>query len=180
MRLSTLALVVAACSIALAADPENRADLSPKGQARLMREVRHELVTLPYYGVFDNLAYSVHGGTVTLSGQVRQPTLKANAEKAVKEIEGVEKVDNKIEVLPVGTTDDQIRLATYQAIYGQPALNRYSLQAVPPIHIIVKNGNITLAGVVATAGDKSIAEIQAKSVPGTFTVSNELMVEKTN
>lgn len=143
-----------------------------------MREVRHELVMLPYYGVFDNLTYNVNGGTVRLSGQVTRPTLKTSAEKSVKEIEGVEKVDNGIEVLPLSPMDDQIRLAVYRAIYSQPSLNRYALQAVPPIHIIVKNGAVNLVGVVATEMDKIIAETQAKSVPGTFAITtNELMIE---
>jgi hyperosmotically inducible protein len=142
-----------------------------------MREVRHELVMLPYYGVFDNLTYNVSGGKVKLAGQVRQPTLKANAERAVKEIEGVEKVENDIEVLPLSTADDQIRLAVYQAIYGQASLSRYSLQAVPPIHIVVKNGAVTLVGVVATDFDKTLAETAARSVPGTFAITNEVVVE---
>jgi hyperosmotically inducible protein len=144
----------------------------------LAREVRHELVMLPYYGVFDNLAYRVDGGTVTLFGQVTRPTLKSDAERVVKNIEGVERVVNNIEVLPVSSMDDRIRLAEYRAIYGQATLNRYALQAVPPIHIIVKNGHVTLEGVVATESDKNVAGIQAKSVPGVFSVENNLRVEK--
>jgi hyperosmotically inducible protein len=142
------------------------------------REVRHELVMLPYYGVFDNLAFKVDGSTVTLMGQVTRPTLKSAAERVVKDIEGVDKVVNNIEVLPLSPNDDQIRLATYRAIYGHSALNRYALQAVPPIHIIVKNGNVTLEGVVATEMDKNIANIQARSVPGVFSVTNNLRVEQ--
>jgi len=105
---------------------------------------------LPYYNVFDNLAYRVDGGTVTLLGQVTRPTLKDDAERVVKRIEGVERVRNEIEVLPLSPNDDTIRIAEFRAIYGDPALNRYGHQAVPPIHIIVKNGNVTLEGVVAT------------------------------
>ena len=142
------------------------------------REVRHELVMLPYYGVFDNLAFQVEGSMVTLMGQVTRPTLKSSAENVVEDIEGVEKVVNNIEVLPLSPNDDQIRLATYRAIYGHSALNRYALQAVPPIHIIVKNGNVTLEGVVATEMDKNIANIQARSVPGVFSVTNNLRVER--
>src|SRR2546425_7949701 len=118
------------------------------GQERLVKEVRHELVMLPYYGVFDNLAYKVEGGTVTLLGQVTRPTLKSDAENAVKRIEGVERVDNQIQVLPLSSNDDRIRLAVYRAIYGQPGLDRYGLQAVPPIHNIVANGTGTLQGVL--------------------------------
>jgi len=148
-------------------------------RTRLEREVRHELVMLPYYSVFDNLAFRVDDdGTVTLMGQVIRPTLKSDAENVVKRIEGVERVNNKIEVLPPSPEDDRIRIATYRAIYGDPALNRYVHQAVPPIHIIVKNGNVTLEGVVATEADKNIAGIRANSVPGVFSVTNNLRVEK--
>jgi len=145
---------------------------------RLAKEVRHELVMLPYYNVFDNLAFKVDGSTVTLVGQVSKPTLKSDAEKVVKNIEGVDKVINQIQVLPVSPDDDRIRVAVYRAIYGQTALQRYGLQAVPPIHIIVNKGNVVLEGVVATEADKNIANIQAKSVPGVFGVTNNLRVEK--
>ena len=154
------------------------APLSARGEERIQREARHELVMLPYYGVFDNLSYRVNGGTVELFGQVTRPTLKSDAENVVKKIEGVDRVVNNIEVLPASPDDDRIRLAAYRTIYGHTALNRYSLQAVPPVHIIVKNGNITLEGVVATEADKNIAGIQANSVPGVFSVTNNLRVER--
>jgi hyperosmotically inducible protein len=162
----------------VAAAPDDNRPASARGEERIAREVRHELVMLPYYGVFDNLAYSVSGSTVTLSGQVTRPTLKSDAGNVVKNIEGVERVVNNIEVLPPSPNDDQIRMAVYRAIYGQAALNRYGLQAVPPIHIIVKNGNVTLEGVVANEGDKNIANVQANGVPGVFSVTNNLRVEK--
>jgi hyperosmotically inducible protein len=133
---------------------------------------------LPFYGVFDNLSFRVNGGTVTLMGQVTRPTLKTDAERVVTGIEGVERVVNDIEVLPLSSYDDKIRLSTYRAIYGHTALNRYVLQAVPSIHIIVKNGTVTLEGVVANEGDKNIAGLQANSVPGVFSVTNNLRVEK--
>jgi len=160
-----------------AADKDNK-QISDRGQARLEREVRHELVMLPYYDVFDNLAYRVDGYTVTLFGQVSRPTLKSDAERVVKGIEGVDKVVNNIEVLPTSPNDDRIRLAVYRAIFGQAALNRYAMRSVPPIHIIVKNGNVTLEGVVANEGDKNIAGIQANGVSGVFGVTNNLRVEK--
>ena len=150
---------------------------STRGQERLVREVRHELVMLPFYDVFDNLSYKVEGATVTLMGQVTRPTLKSDAENVVKKIEGVEKVVNGIEVLPVSPNDDRIRVAVYRPIFGQASLNRYSMRAVPPIHIIVKNGNVTLEGVVANEGDKNIAGIQANGVSGVFSVKNNLRVE---
>jgi hyperosmotically inducible protein len=151
---------------------------SAKGQDRIIREVRHELVMLPYYDVFDNLAYRVDGATVTLFGQVTRPTLKADAENVVRRIEGVENVSNQIEVLPVSPSDDQIRRAEYRAIYSQAALQLYSVRSVPPIHIIVKSGNVTLEGVVANEADKNIANVTAHGVPGVFSVTNNLRVEK--
>ena len=143
----------------------------------LVKEVRHELVTLPYYGVFDNLTYRVDGSKVTLFGQVRDPKLKSDAEKAVKSIEGVSTVDNQIEVMPLSASDDQTRIAVYRAIYSKPTLQRYQLNAVPPIHIIVKNGNVTLEGVVANEMDKNVAGIAANGVSGVFKVTNNLRTD---
>ena len=141
--------------------------------------MHHELVLLPYYGVFDNLAYRVSAdGTVTLLGQVARPTLKSDAENAVKRIEGVERVDNQIQILPTSPMDDQIRVATYRAIYGNSVLSPYGLRAVPPIHIIVNQGHVTLEGAVAKQMDKQVAEMQAKSVPNVFSVTNNLRVEE--
>ena len=148
-----------------------------KAQDRVTKEVRHELVMLPYYGVFDNLLYRVDGSTVTLMGAVTRPTLKNDAGNVVKGIEGVEKVDNKIQVLPLSSMDDGLRIAEYRAIYGQPGLDRYAMQSVPPIHIIVDNGKVALEGVVANQGDKDMAGIRANSVPGVFSVVNNLRVE---
>jgi hyperosmotically inducible protein len=149
-----------------------------KDDGRIAREVRHELLMLPYYGVFDDLAFRVDGGTVTLFGAVTRPTLKTDAERVVKRIEGVDRVVNNIEVLPLSSMDDQIRLAEYRAIYGDPALStRYGHRAIPPIHIIVKNGNVTLEGVVANQTDKNLVNIRANSVPNVFAVTNNLQVE---
>ena len=160
-------------------DNQPAGTLSQKSLDRIYKEVRHELVMLPYYGVFDNLAYKVDpDGTVTLLGQVARPTLKSDAENAAKRIEGVEKVVNNIEILPTSINDDRIRRAAYRAIYGNSALSEYQLRAVPPIHIIVKNGNITLEGVVARQMDKQIAGMQANSVHGVFSVTNNLVVEE--
>ena len=145
--------------------------------ADLNKEVRHELVTLPYYGVFDNLAYRVDGSKVTLFGQVREPKLKSDAEKAVKSVEGVSAVDNQIEVMPLSASDDQVRMAVYRAIYSKPSLQRYQLGAVPPIHIIVKNGDVTLEGVVGNEMDKSVAGIAANGVGGVHKLTNNLRPE---
>lgn len=150
----------------------------PADESRIAREVRHELVMLPYYGIFDDLAYRVDGSTVTLLGQVTQPVLKSDAENAVKHLEGVDKVVNQIEVLPLSPMDDRIRFAEYRAIYGDPTLStRYGYRALPSIHIIVKNGHVTLEGVVANQMDKDIANLRANGVPGVFSVTNNLKVE---
>jgi hyperosmotically inducible protein len=160
-------------------DNQRAGALSQKSIDRIYREVRHELVMLPFYGVFDNLAYKVDAdGTVTLLGQVVRPTLKSDAENVVKRIEGVEKVVNNIEVLPTSGNDDRIRRAAYRAIYGNSVLSQYQLRAVPPIHIIVNQGHITLEGVVARQMDKQVAGMQANGVHGAFSVTNNLVVEE--
>ena len=144
----------------------------------MLEKIRKELVTLPFYNVFDNLGFSVNAnGEVTLFGNVTRPTLKSDAERVVKSIEGVEKVENQIEVLPLSPNDDRIRLRVYRAIYGRAPLDRYALQAVPPIHILVKNGNVTLEGVVGNEGDKNIANMRANGVSGVFQVVNNLRVD---
>lgn len=147
---------------------------------KLVEKVRKELVTLPYFSVFDNLAYNYADGVVTLTGQVTRPTLKSDAGRVVARIAGVEQVVNNIEVLPLSGFDDRTRVAVYRAVYRQPGLDRLSFQAVPPIHIIVKNGNITLEGVVLNQGDKNRAFIAANGVANVFSVTNNLRVEKAN
>jgi hyperosmotically inducible protein len=143
---------------------------------KLVKEVRHQLVMLPWYSVFDNLAFKVDGDKVTLYGEVTRPTLKSDAEGAVKSIEGVASVVNNIEVLPLSPMDDQLRRAVYRAIYGEAALSRYGFQAVPSIHIIVKNGNVTLEGVVDNETDKNLANLRANQVANVFSVRNNLVV----
>jgi hyperosmotically inducible protein len=146
---------------------------------RLVREVRHELVTLPYYGVFDWLTFDVRpDGEVVLRGQVVRPTTRSDAEGRVKEIDGVTRVINEIETLPLSPNDDRLRIALYRQIYGwNSPLFRYAHQAVPSIHLIVNRGHATLKGVVANRGDANLAYIRARSVPGLFSVKNELTVE---
>ncbi len=150
--------------------------LSPEAEDQLIKEVRHKLVMLPYYSVFDNLAYRVDGRTVTLEGQVVDPVVKSDAANSVKRIEGVDKVVNNIEVLPPSPMDDRIRRQVYKAIYSYGPLFKYGHMAVPPIHIIVKNGRITLDGVVDNETDKNLAGLRANQVPGTFQVTNNLRV----
>jgi len=153
-------------------------EASQKAVERIQREVRHELVMLPYLDVFDNLAYKVDGYNVTLFGQVTRPVLKSDAENVVKKIEGVEKVDNQIEVLPPSPMDDQLRLRLYRAIYGYAPLQKYALGVLKPIRIIVKGGHVTLEGVVDNASDKNVAGLRANGVPGVFSITNNLAVLK--
>jgi hyperosmotically inducible periplasmic protein len=173
-------LLVTCLLLALASAALGRQAAAPSAAAtaRITKEVRHELLMLPYFTVFDNLSYKVDGYNVTLIGQVTRPTLKSDAENVVKRIEGVEHVDNQIEVLPVSPNDDRIRRAVYRAIYGYPALQKYALGVQQPIRIIVKNGNVFLEGVVDNEGDKNIANIQANGVSGVFSVKNNLQVVK--
>jgi hyperosmotically inducible protein len=148
------------------------------GENDIAREVRHQLVLLPYYGVFDDLAFNVNGGTVTLLGAVTQPVLKDDAEKTVKNIKGVTQVIDHIEVLPLSPMDDQTRRAVYRAIYGQAGIDtRYGFRAVPSIHIIVKNGHVTLEGVVANQSDKTLINLAANRVPNVFSVTDNLQIE---
>jgi hyperosmotically inducible protein len=154
------------------------APVSERAVERIQKEVRHELLMLPYLDVFDNIAYKVDGYNVTLTGQVTRPTLKSDAENVVKQIEGVEKVDNQIEVLPPSPMDDRLRLRLYRAIYGYAPLQKYALGVIKPIRIIVKNGRVTLEGVVDNEADKNTAGIRANGVSGVFQVTNNLRVEK--
>ena len=156
----------------------NQAQVPPQAEERIVKEVRHQLLLLPYLTVFDNLAYKVEGYKVTLMGQVTRPVLKSDAENAVKHIEGVEKVDNQIEVLPTSPMDDGLRRRLFVAIYGYPSLERYAMPVIKPIRIIVKNGHVTLEGVVDSEADKNTAGIRANGVPGIFSVTNNLQVVK--
>jgi hyperosmotically inducible protein len=155
------------------------AQVAVQTNPRIIREIRHELATLPYYGVFDWLEFEVQpGGEVTLRGQVVRPTTKSDAEGRVKDIEGVTRVTNQIETLPLSPSDDRLRIALYRQIYGwNSPLFRYATQSVPPIHLIVSRGHATLKGVVANKADANLAYIRARGVPGLFSVKNELVVE---
>lgn len=147
-------------------------------EERLSGEVRHELNMIPQFTVFDNLAYRVDGGTVTLFGQVRDAIVKDSAEPRVKHLEGVERVDNQIEILPASFNDDRIRRQVAVAVFNDSRLFNYGIQPVPPIHIIVKNGHVNLVGVVRTQTDKDSAFIRANGVSGVFSVENNLQVEQ--
>ena len=148
-------------------------------ETRIAQEVRHQLVMLPYYTIYDDLAFKVEGGTITLLGAVTRPTLKSDAENVSKRVEGVTQVNNQIEVLPLSPMDWQVRHAMARAIYGDPSIgDRYGDQALPPIHIIVKNGHVTLEGLVASQGDKNLINVRANGVPNVFSVDNNLIVAK--
>lgn len=174
----SLLIVMAFANGAFAATKQVPAQGSAGYETWLTNQVRHELVMQPFYSVFDNLEYKVDGSRVILLGQVTQPVLKDDAESAVKHIEGVTAVDDQIKVLPLSPMDNQIRRAEYRAIYSRPGLQMYAVQSVPPIHIIVENGHVTLEGMVANQADKDAANIVANTVPAVFSVTNNLRVEK--
>jgi hyperosmotically inducible periplasmic protein len=164
--------------MALAAPAFLRADNTGGSRPEdvLVKKVRHELVMLPYYNVFDILSFKVEGNTVTLMGDVTRPVLKDDAGRAVKHVEGVQTVVNNIRVLPLSPFDNQIRRAEYRAIYGYASLYRYALGTQPSIRIIVANGHVTLEGVVNNETDKNLVNIRANGVPGVFSVTNDLQV----
>jgi hyperosmotically inducible periplasmic protein len=143
----------------------------------LSREIHHQILTLPFYSVFDSIVFTLNGGKVTLSGEVLRTNLKENAEAAVKSIEGVSVVIDHIEVLPVSPADDDLRSAVYRALYEDPTLARYAIQAVPSIHIIVKSGNVALEGAVNSESDKTLAGQRAAVPPNVVAVKNNLLVQ---
>jgi len=201
LRLITFTAVAAvglAVATVAAQNRETRADT-------VREEIRKELLQLPYYSVFDFLAFKYDRGTALLMGYAYAPALKQDADRAVKRVPGVDTVQNNVEQLPPSQTDDEIRWRVYYAIYNDPFLSRYAPGASMlwghrhrfggfagiwgdgyepagnyPIHIVVRNGRVTLLGVVDNEGDKTIAGTKARQVPGTFEVMNELIVEKSN
>jgi hyperosmotically inducible protein len=170
-----MAMLVLAASVSLAA-PVGSGD-QPYNYEQIVKKVRKELVTLPYYGIWDNLAYKVDGPVVTLYGQVVRPSTRQDAERRVAKIAGVEQVINNIEVLPLSSFDDSVRRGTYRELARTGGLYRYLMGANPSIHIIVNRGNVTLEGVVSNKGDKQLAYLVARGVPGSFSVTNNLQVE---
>jgi len=179
-RLSAFAamLLWAAPSPAQQKDHNDAFTRGSASESRIQQEVRHQLVMLPYYTIFDDLAFQVTGGTVTLLGDVTNPVLKSDAENVVKRLEGVTQVINRINVLPLSDLDWQIRRAEFRAIYGSPQIgDRYGNQALPSIHIIVSNGHVKLEGVVANQADKNFINVRANAVPNVFSVENDLQVE---
>jgi hyperosmotically inducible protein len=173
-----LVVVVALPSAQAQATPSQKsAKTEEKLPPSLSREIRHQLLVVPYYSVFDFLSFKLYGNKVTLTGQVLRPTLKAHAEAAVKSIEGVDAVINQVEVLPPSPADDELRRAVYRAIYEDSTLARYAVQPIPAIHLIVKNGNLSLEGVVSNPADKNLAEVRTKGVANILGVTNNLVVQ---
>ena len=171
-----VAALAFAASVAVAAPSDRMAERAAYEQ--LAKKVRKELVTLPWYGVFDNLEYAIDGSTVTLSGQVVQPSTRKDAERRVSRLKGVERVVNNIEILPLSGFDDSIRVSTYRALMGwNSPLFRYGRGVNPSIHIVVRGGHVTLEGVVSSEGDRRLAYMLASGVPGVFSVTNNLRNE---
>jgi hyperosmotically inducible protein len=178
MKFNKLSQTILTAALATIPFTAIAADSSTPDAAKVAEKVRKELVTLPFYGVFDNLAFELNDGTVILNGAVTRPTLKSSAERVAQRVNGVKSVVNRIEVLPLSNFDDGIRLRVLRSVYGQPALQRYQLGAQPSIRILVKNGEVTLEGVVLNEMERNIANIQANAVFGVFKVNNNLRVEK--
>jgi len=145
-------------------------------EPQLSHEIRHQLFVLPYYSVFDYIAFRLDGDKVTLTGYVLRPTLRADAEAAVKSLEGVSSVKDLIEVLPKSPSDDDSRRAVYRAIFEDSTLQRYAVSDVPVVHIIVRNGEVTLEGAVATDAEKNLASTRTSGVPGISGVKNNLSI----
>jgi len=174
-----IALSASGSSAATAVPDKNQSSgAAGNSEAVLADQVRHQLVMLPWYSVFDNLQYTVQGNQVVLSGEVVRPVLKDDAASAVKRIKGVQEVEDQIEVLPLSPFDNQIRFAELREIYSFPSLQRYGMGTIPSIHIIVKNGNVTLEGAVDNQTDKDLAGLRANGVPNVFSVTNHLRVLK--
>lgn len=174
MKQAILAFVMVAGLVASPASTQHDAQPSPKFTQHAEKQIRHEILMLPYYGVFDVIGFKLEGYNVTLFGHVAHATLKSDAEHAIKKIEGVEKINNQIEILPPSPMDDRLRFQLFRAIYGYAPLQRYGVGANRPIHIIVDHGHVTLEGFVDSAGDSNLVNIRANGVPGVFSVTNNL------
>ena len=173
MKQAIFAFVVVAGLVAAPA-PQRESRPSPKFTQHAEKQIRHEILMLPYYGVFDVIGYKLEGYNVTLYGHVVHATLKSDIEHAIRKIEGIEKINNQIEILPPSPMDDGLRRQLFRAIYGYPPLQRYGVGSNRPIHIIVDHGHVVLEGFVDSAGDKNIVNIRANGVPGVFSVTNNL------
>jgi len=174
------AFLLSTSIVAVSATTARSETTSAPSDTQLSKSVRHQLRMLPYYGVFDNLAYQINGGTVTLYGQVVRPSTRSDAARNIARIEGVTQVVNKIEVLPLSSFDDRVRYQTFRAIANTAGLHRYLMGVNPSLHIVVNRGHVTLAGVVSNKTDRQLAYMAANRVFGSFSVTNELQVEGEN
>jgi hyperosmotically inducible periplasmic protein len=178
----SIALVACAClrlipvPASLASLPQTSKPAAKPEESAVSHEIRHQILVLPYYSVFDYITFTLQGTKVTLRGQVLRPTLRNHAEAAVRSIEGIITVENDIEVLPKSTTDDDLRRAVYRAVFEDSVLQRYAIDDVPRIHIIVKDGAVALEGSVENEIDKNLAAARAGTVPGISGVRNDLFV----
>lgn len=178
MKLQTLVLSVGMIASTLSFSVQSAMATTQRTES-VAKQVKHELNMLPYVNVFDYMTFAVDAnGNVTLGGEVTNPVLKSDAANAIKRIEGVEHVNNQIQVLPVSFMDNGLRIRLFRTIYGYPALERYGVGANKSIRIIVDNGHVTLVGVVDNEMDRNIAGIRANGVAGVFSVDNQLMVVK--
>lgn len=182
-RIRRIVTVLAAIAVVVvplaAAEAATNARLSAsQDKAVLSREIHHQLQVLPFYSVFDYISFSLKGNIVVLTGSVLRASLKTDAEQAVKSLEGVAAVQNQIQILPTSPADDELRRNIYRAIYEHPSLEHYAIQTLPPIRIIVNNGNVTLEGAVDSQGDKNTAGAKAGNVAGLRGVSNNLVVQE--
>lgn len=176
VRISRTLLLLFTISALAVASSQNDQRFSPKAQERMTKEIRHKLVMLPQFGAFDNIEFKLQGYDVLLIGQVVNPTLRTDAEREVKRVEGVERVENRIEVLPTSLNDDRLRRQVFFAIYRYGPLQHYGIGSNRPIHIIVSSGHVTLVGVVDRESDKTMAGMRANGVDGVFSVQNDLLV----
>lgn len=178
MKLRTLVLCAGMMASAFSFATAQSAVSSDPGTERITKAVRHELNMIPYVNAFDYMAFTVDDNTVTLTGDVTNPVIKSEAANVLKRIEGVERVDNQIQVLPLSPMDEGLRVRLFRTIYGYPSLQKYEMGVNKPIRIIVENGHVTLMGVVDNQTDKNVAGIRANGVPGIFSVDNQLKVVK--
>jgi hyperosmotically inducible periplasmic protein len=177
MRKTIYASAFVICTVfVFQAIAQSNKTFSPKAQARITKEVRHRILMLANFGTFDNIAFKLNGYDVTLLGQVTNPSLKSDAEREVKKIEGVELVENRIEVLPASFNDDRLRRDLFNAIYRYGPLQHYGVGSNRPIRIVVNSGHVTLEGVVDRESDKNMAGLRANGVAGVFSVQNNLVV----
>jgi hyperosmotically inducible periplasmic protein len=179
MKRGTLGtILMAAALVATAGAAGKDKAVGPQTDADVVKNVRHEILMYPNYTLWDDVSFRVENGSVELLGAVNQPYKKSDLQKIIQHVPGVTAVTNQLKVLPLSSFDDRLRLQVARAIFRDPTLSRYSMGAVPSIHIIVDNGHVTLTGMVSTAMEKQIAGMRASGAGlGFGPVVNNLTVE---